>query len=157
MHDTDQYIYTNSEYYIRYLHNDFSNNRKQIIISLNNKIQRFNKLLASNKKIIFIRIQENLLNITNRILTEIQIENYKIPEIDNLIEISKWLNANTKLTFNIIYLNTLQDDYYDEAHNILCIMDTINEYTWENVATRIYDKLNSKESLLKKYLLFYLF
>lgn len=146
--NSDNKIYTNTQYYVRHPHYNFEDCFKdKTIESIKNRAQRFKDLLKTDKKVLFIRLEESM---NNRIIYEEYSEFYKKTEGEYLTEISDWLKNNTKLKFKIIYLNNSKN-YYDDEHNILYIKDDINTYEWSSSSSAINKIINEHREDLIKY------
>lgn len=127
-------IHTNTKYYIRHMHDSFSGNVKENTLkSITNRSDRFKELLQTNKKVVFIRLQES---IKNRIIYHEYKTYYEKSEEEYLKEISNWLKLHTSLFFKIIYLND-EKEYYDDSTNILYVKDDIEKYDWNNCSDLI--------------------
>lgn len=140
-------VNTNLQYYLRFLHEKIDNEREinKFLISLNNKITRFKNLLKSNKKVVFIRYEENY---ENRILYDEIKDYYVYPETHYLIQLSEWLTTNTNVNFKIIYLNsTIQS--YDEKNKIYNILINTKNVDWYNCYNKINDVINENENFFK--------
>lgn len=142
-------VHTNKKYYVRHLHSCFNEkNNINVMNSIENRAQRIRDLLKTNKKVLFIRLEESMVD---RIIYDEYAEFYKKSEDDYLIEISDWLKNNTSLDFKIIYLNQYKK-YYDNCHNILYIQDDIDKYEWSNCSSTINDVINKHTDEIIKYL-----
>lgn len=141
-------IHTNKKYYVRHLHDNFCEKIKEKVMqSIESRAQRFRELLKTNKKVVFVRLQESM---TDRIIYEEYAEFYKQPEEYYLIEISNWLKNNTALNFKIIYLNDNKSGY-DDVHNILYIKDDINKYEWTTCSKSLNEIIEKNRDMIVKY------
>ena len=152
--NNDKYVNTNMKYYIRHLHDnlDDPSKRSKTMDSLIKRADRLKELLASKKKIIFIRIEEPMYN---RIIYNEFKKYYVHSEEYYLKKISEWLKLNTQLDFKIIYINNIKNlnSKYDDHNNILYIKDNnIESYDWNDVATQIKMLFDKNQHLLNLYL-----
>jgi hypothetical protein len=130
-----KYNIINKEYYLRFIHdNDFLKNEKEWNNFKNKylrRIIRFNNLLKSNKNLLFIYLEENLIERFDNLYNDIKKyypeskNNYNIEqsklEKDNMNKISIILKKKyNKNNFKIIYFSHfIEKSYYE--NNIIFI------------------------------------
>jgi len=157
-----KYNITNKEYYLRFIHDgDFLSSENQWNIfrdKYERRINRFNKLLKSNKNILFLYLEENSISRINLISEDIKqyypqkIENYHIEqsklEQNKMLDIVNILKTKyNKYNFKIIYLSSFLDKT-KYLNNIIFIKTDCH---YENYDWSIWSNEQCLKSIINNY------
>ena len=141
----NSYILTNKKYYIRFQHENYihqistnsinTTSFKTLESTLRRRWNRLKNILKNKKSILFIRLEQDN---KNRIEYNEYKEKQNKNEIEYVIEFSKNIKRQyPSLKFNILFISKSNNNYYDEANNIV-IVNNIYDITSDNCK----DKLN---------------
>jgi len=141
----NSYILTNKKYYIRFQHENYihqistnsinTTSFKTLESTLRRRWNRLKNILQNKKSILFIRLEQDN---KNRIEYNEYKEKQNKNEIEYVIEFSKNIKRQyPSLKFNILFISKSNNNYYDEANNIV-IVNNIYDITSDNCK----DKLN---------------
>jgi hypothetical protein len=124
---------THDKYYIRAKHDFFKNNIRVHFKRFNEtyfrRIERFIEILAPSNKIVFIRIEEEYINVRN--LTPEQQEKYSVDEYQYVLNFCNIMKTKFGLTdFFVLYISTTKQNNFE--HNIITL-HSVNLYSWFTV------------------------
>ena len=151
----DGYVWTDTKYYLRFLH-DFTQSYKkntqpitdQQFQETYNKYKRRHKRFfetiqechSTNKKLIFIRLEEDQKD---------RIQTNHPDEIPDLLQISDWIQKHyPNLSFYILFISRNSESCYqhsDDSHLIILSLKNKTEKTIYSVPTMIYILSENKE------------
>ena len=153
-------IFTNKRYYFRFKHDNLIPNKGTNKVNINSfsklkstlerRIQRFNSMLSSPKKILFIRLEQDN---TNRIEYEEYKEKDKIPELEYVILFSKIIkNKYPLINFNILFISKTNENKYDTENSILIIKNREN-IVWKTCQIQLQKICNHNIDFIKNSLI----
>ena len=155
---------TNKRYYLRLKHQDHIwRNNKPDLKSLNNlfvtferRAKRFQEHLKDNKKILFIRLEQDD---SKRVFYPEYKGKNEGDEIKYVKEFSKIIKRKyPELTFDILFISKIVDPSYDEENKIIIMPNPYEDMHWDDcnnklntICTSNFDLINTHFVINKNY------